>query len=65
MTMQLMSLKQVISRVCLSRSTLLSYVEEGRFPAPVDIGKRRVAWVSSEIDAWIEGLIAKRDSGRQ
>jgi prophage regulatory protein len=28
-------------------------IREGAFPAPVRIGKRAVAWKSSDVDAWI------------
>ena len=37
-------------------------IAEGKFPRPVKTGKRGVAWVESEIDAWIERLIAVRDA---
>jgi len=33
----------------------------GRFPKRVKLGPGRVAWVLSEIEAWIEALIAERD----
>lgn len=31
------------------------------FPKPVKIGKRAVAWVESEIDAWQQEKIAERE----
>jgi len=34
-----------------------------RFPAPVKIGARSVAWVESEVDDWIAARIRERDSG--
>jgi len=34
-----------------------------RFPAPVRIGVRAVAWVESEVDEWIAARIRERDSG--
>jgi predicted DNA-binding transcriptional regulator AlpA len=37
-----------------SRVTLWRRVRAGTFPAPVDLGGGRIAWVRSEIDAWIE-----------
>jgi prophage regulatory protein len=53
-------LEQVKARTGLSRSTLYAYIHAGRFPAPVTISDRCVAWVESEIDAWISERIASR-----
>lgn len=39
-----------------SKSTVYRLVSAGQFPRPVKLGTRAVAWRSSEIDAWIEGL---------
>ena len=41
-------------RVGLRRSMIYRYVKEGRFPAPVRIGKRAVAWRQSDIEQWIK-----------
>jgi prophage regulatory protein len=56
----LVRLDQVKARTGLSRSTLYAYVREGRFPAPVAISKRCVAWVEGEIDRRIADRIASR-----
>jgi prophage regulatory protein len=53
-------LEQVKARTGLSRSTLYAYIREGRFPAPVAISERCVAWVEGEIDGWIAERIASR-----
>jgi prophage regulatory protein len=53
-------LEQVKARTGLSRSTLYAYIREGRFPAPVAISERCVAWVEGEIDGWIAERIAAR-----
>ncbi|TPO01487.1 AlpA family phage regulatory protein [Mesorhizobium sp. B1-1-5] len=34
----------------------------GRFPKRVKLGPGRVAWVLSEIEDWIQGIVAKRDA---
>lgn len=36
----------------------------GKFPKRVPIGAGRYAYVASEIDAYVEELIAARDAGR-
>jgi len=46
----------------LSRSTVYQYMAEGRFPRPIKISSRVVAWVESEISAWMAERIAERDA---
>ncbi len=50
-------LHEILARTGLSRSTLYAQVSEGRFPEPVNIGERSVAWLESEVDAWINQKI--------
>jgi prophage regulatory protein len=50
---ELWSLKVVMTKTGLSRSTLYTYIAAGTFPAQRRLGPRRVAWLSSEVDAWI------------
>lgn len=49
---------QVEARVGLSRSTIYALMSEGKFPKPVPLVGRTVAWTSSSIDKWIAGRIA-------
>lgn len=58
--MQLIKLKDVISKTCLSRSSIYDYVDRGLFPKPVKLGARSVAWVLCEVDEWIEERIKQR-----
>jgi prophage regulatory protein len=44
------------------RTAIYEEMAEGTFPPPVKTGKRGVAWVESEIDDYIERLIATRDA---
>jgi prophage regulatory protein len=44
----------------LSRTMLNRYRSEGRFPAAVPLGEKRVAFVKSEINEWIAARIAAR-----
>lgn len=53
-------LDQVKARTGLSRSTIYAYIQEKRFPTPVAISERCVAWVEGEIDGWIAERIAPR-----
>ncbi len=47
------SLKAVLAKTGLSRSTLYTYVAIGLFPKQRHLGVRRVAWLASEVRAWI------------
>jgi len=50
---ELWSLKTVVARTGLSRSSIYSYVELGLFPRQRRLGPRRVGWLASEVRAWI------------
>ena len=58
--MKLIKLKAVMDCTGLARSTVYKFIAEGRFPKPVKLGVRMVAWVESEINAWIEDKINQR-----
>ena len=49
----------------LSRARIYESMDAGRFPRPVKIGPRAVAWVESEIDDWLHQRIAERDGDDQ
>jgi prophage regulatory protein len=53
-------LDDVRARTGLSRSTIYAYVKSERFPAPVPLSERCVAWIESEIDNWIADRISSR-----
>ena len=50
---ELWNLRTVIARTGLSRSTLYAYVARGLFPKQRHLGPRRVAWLASEVLAWM------------
>jgi len=52
--MRLLRLREVCDKTGLSRSSLYVAIKRGEFPKSVSIGKRSVAWKSTDIDAWIE-----------
>jgi prophage regulatory protein len=59
--MKLLRLPSVIEKIEGTRSFLYQEMAAGRFPKPVKIGRRAVAWPSDEIDAWIEARMAERE----
>lgn len=56
---------EVESCTGLSRARIYESMDAGRFPRPVKIGPRAVAWVESEIDDWLRQRIADRDNDSQ
>ena len=50
---ELWSLKVVMAKTGLSRSTLYGYIAVGAFPTQRRLGKRRVASYASEVRNWI------------
>jgi prophage regulatory protein len=52
----LMKLPQVLAHMQVSRSGWLEGVRTGRYPAPVRLSPRRVAWRVSDIQAFIDSL---------
>lgn len=54
--------KDVQIKVGLGASSIYAEMAKGRFPKPVFLSEKRVAWIESEIDAWIAERIASRNT---
>ncbi len=52
----LVRLPGVLVRIQVSRSTWLKGVKDGRYPAGIMLGPRTRAWLSSDIDDFIQTL---------
>ena len=48
-----LTLRDVIHRTGIGRSTIYRRVEAGDFPRPYELTEGRVAWKESEIEAWM------------
>jgi prophage regulatory protein len=59
-TPALISLNDACRMTSMSRTMLNRYRAEGRFPVAVDLGERRIAFVRSEVTAWINAKIVAR-----
>ena len=57
------SVKQVVDRTGLSKTTLYDRMKAGSFPKSIPLGPQKVAFLQSEVDAWIAAQVAARDSG--
>ena len=53
----------VRDRTGKSNTTLYRMINAGEFPKPVPIGKHRVAYLESEVNAWMESRLRLRDEG--
>lgn len=56
----LISISEVVKRTSLSRTAINVHRSKGTFPKHVILSEKRIAFVSSEIDAWIEERITAR-----
>ncbi len=63
MTHRLLSMQDVLTRICMSKSRLYRSINCGEFPRPVPIGRHRVAFVESEVEGWIKARIDAREQG--
>ena len=50
--------KEVQVKTGLGASSIYALMKQGKFPYPIHLSIRRVAWIESEIDSWIEERIA-------
>ena len=51
--------REVEERYSLSRSTIYAMMSEGRFPRPINVGRRSVRWRLSDLESWLETLTTR------
>lgn len=54
-------LPDIINLTGASKATIYSWMSQNRFPKPIKIGSRSVAWIAEEVNAWIRERINARD----
>ena len=54
----LLRLNTVLGKTGLKRAMLYKLMADGKFPKPIKLSKRCVAWLLSEVEAFIKGRIA-------
>jgi prophage regulatory protein len=59
--MRFLRLPEVIQISGYRRTTIYEMIKAGNFPAPVHLGPRAVAWLESEVEAWMQERIDARD----
>lgn len=57
---RLIGVRDVLELTSFSRGTLYRLIRDNRFPVPLQIGKRRVAWREAQVRDWIESQTAVR-----
>ena len=53
---RLLRIRDVLQRLPISRTSLYDGIKLGLYPAPVQVGKRTVAWRESEINELINNF---------
>lgn len=59
---RLMPMKEVEQMVGFCKVHIYQMIREGRFPLQVHLGPNKVAWLRSEVLAWIGARAAERDA---
>lgn len=60
---RLLSTAVVLDRICMSKTQLYRMIKAGEFSKPVPIGQQRVAFLESEVNAWMESRLRLREEG--
>ena len=55
---RLLRLPEVMQRVGLKRTAIYDRMKAGNFPKSRKLGPRYTVWVASEVDAWVQEVIA-------
>lgn len=58
---ELIRLPQLEAMTGRKRSSIYEDMAAGRMPKPIKLGPRAVAWLRSDVDAWIAERVAQRD----
>jgi prophage regulatory protein len=59
----LLRLPEVMRRSGNRKTKLYELIKNGKFPPPIPLTQRSVAWVESEVQAWIDARIAAARNG--
>jgi len=50
-------LPEVLERTGFSKAWIYRLISQNRFPKPIKLGERAIAFLESEIDDWIEQIV--------
>jgi prophage regulatory protein len=60
---RLLPINVVLDRVCMSKTQLYRLINTGEFSKPVPIGRQRIGFLESDVNAWIDTRLRLRDAG--
>ena len=60
----LLRVADVAKLISASKSSIWSWVGQGKFPQPVRFGERYTAWRTEDIDAWIASRVREQAGER-
>ncbi|SMQ74276.1 transcriptional regulator, AlpA family [Altererythrobacter xiamenensis] len=60
--MQFLTPKQVCAKIALSRATLDRMVADGRFPTPIRLTERRLAYEAHLVEAWMAQQVERENA---
>jgi prophage regulatory protein len=58
--MRALRMSEVCARTGLGETCIRTMIARGEFPAPFRLGQRAIAWLESDVDAWIAARAARR-----
>lgn len=50
-------MNEVLKRTGFCRAWIYRLIKQKRFPEPIKVGERAIAFIESEIDIWIDNLV--------
>lgn len=59
---KILRINDVAKRTGVCRATVYNWLKSAEFPRQIQLGPKSVGWVASEVDAWLAGRIAARDT---
>ena len=63
MSQTLIRMPETMRRTGYGKAWLYKLINQNRFPKPVKIGSRSIAFIESEIDEWVSQRIAESRGG--
>ena len=63
MSERFIPLRAVLSITSFSKTHIYRLINAGKFPRQVPLGPHRVAFVESEVDAWVNARLQLRGDG--
>ena len=57
MNKKLIRMHEVLNRTGFGRAWIYRLIKQKRFPEPIKVGERAIAFIESEIDTWIDNLV--------